>query len=135
MGVDFNRHYWARLEKFTRDLAKAYDDVFIVTGPLFLPVPSGAGGRRGGGGGEGSGGMAKGQQQQPRAAEWRMEYPMLGKPPALMAVPTHFFKARTGEQGRRDPTALCTGIPPPTCSPVCLLLLTTLRSAPQRCRL
>ena len=38
VGADFNRNYWARFEKYTKDLTKRYSDVFVVTGPLFLPV-------------------------------------------------------------------------------------------------
>ena len=28
----------------------------------------------------------------PKPTEWEMKYPMLGEPPAMVAVPTHFFK-------------------------------------------
>ncbi|KAJ8604699.1 hypothetical protein CTAYLR_006562 [Chrysophaeum taylorii] len=38
VGVGFNRDYWARVEKFVRDVAKkgVADKVTVVTGPLFL---------------------------------------------------------------------------------------------------
>lgn len=32
--------YWARFEKFVKDLTLHYQDVFVVTGPLFLPRPT-----------------------------------------------------------------------------------------------
>jgi len=33
----FNRGYWAKLEKFVRNLTKTSTVVHVVTGPLFLP--------------------------------------------------------------------------------------------------
>jgi DNA/RNA endonuclease G (NUC1) len=38
VGKGFNRSYWARFEKFVRDLGAEWDDVWVVTGPLFLPT-------------------------------------------------------------------------------------------------
>ena len=40
VGSGFNRDYWNRLEMFVRRLSKTHDDVFVVTGPLFLPHQS-----------------------------------------------------------------------------------------------
>ncbi|KAK4048892.1 nuclease [Microbotryomycetes sp. JL201] len=37
VGEGFNRHYWAYVEQFCRDLTKQFDDVFIFTIPMFLP--------------------------------------------------------------------------------------------------
>jgi endonuclease G len=37
VGKGFNRNYWARFEKFVRDLGEQWDDVYVVTGPLYLP--------------------------------------------------------------------------------------------------
>lgn len=37
MGTGFNRDYWARFEKFVKDVANKSDEVYVVTGPLFLP--------------------------------------------------------------------------------------------------
>jgi len=67
VGAGFNRDYWARVEKFTRDLAcTTGGDVLVATGPLFLPtkvagqstrrtveVSGGSGGGDGGAGGAG----------------------------------------------------------------------------------
>jgi endonuclease G, mitochondrial len=36
VGVGFNRHYWARLEHFCRELRDEFDFVSVCTGPLFL---------------------------------------------------------------------------------------------------
>nr|KAJ3417841.1 nuclease [Polyrhizophydium stewartii] len=33
----FNRGYWAHFENFVRSLTKQFDDVYVITGPLFLP--------------------------------------------------------------------------------------------------
>lgn len=72
VGVGFNRDYWARLEKFVRDVAKkgVADKVTVITGPLF--VPSGK-------------------------ADW----PVIGVPPSLVHVPTHFFKIILAESPGR----------------------------------
>ncbi|MGH2612757.1 MAG: DNA/RNA non-specific endonuclease, partial [Rhabdochlamydiaceae bacterium] len=32
-----NRKYWAKLEKYVRDLTKSHDIVYVITGPLFMP--------------------------------------------------------------------------------------------------
>jgi endonuclease G, mitochondrial len=72
VGEGFNRDYWARFERFVQDLAyNNCEDVFVVTGPLFLPRPGPTG--------------------------WRMEHSMLGNPPQLMGLPTHFYKVMVAE--------------------------------------
>ncbi len=38
VGAGFNRTYWAKLEGFTRSLLSRFDDVHVVTGPLYLPL-------------------------------------------------------------------------------------------------
>lgn len=37
VGPGFNRHSWNRLEKYVRHLTKNYKDVYVCTGPLYLP--------------------------------------------------------------------------------------------------
>lgn len=37
VGVGFNRHSWNRLEKYVRKLVKSYENVYVCTGPLYLP--------------------------------------------------------------------------------------------------
>jgi endonuclease G len=37
VGTGFNRDYWARFEKMTRDLLRHHETLYVVTGPLFLP--------------------------------------------------------------------------------------------------
>ncbi|GAB4818802.1 hypothetical protein N2152v2_005848 [Parachlorella kessleri] len=71
VGKGMNRDYWARFERFAQLLTNTCDDVWIVTGPLYLPRPSPDG--------------------------WRMDYRLLGAPPQLMSVPTHYFKVVLGE--------------------------------------
>jgi DNA/RNA endonuclease G (NUC1) len=77
VGAGFNRDYWARFEKFVRDLTRSSEVVYVVTGPLFIPR------RR--------------QPTDPSAspntgAKFVMSYELLGEPPALVAVPTAFYK-------------------------------------------
>ena len=43
VGPGFNRDYWARFEKFTKDVVKKSDDVYIVTGPVFAPALTASG--------------------------------------------------------------------------------------------
>ncbi len=61
----FNRAYWAKVEKYVRDLTKVYSVVHVFTGPLYLPKAN-----------------TKGQR-------W-VKYQVIGKND--VAVPTHFFK-------------------------------------------
>ncbi|KAI9501542.1 hypothetical protein BX070DRAFT_177456, partial [Coemansia spiralis] len=65
VGKGFNRNYWASLENFVRDLTKSFDDVYCISGPLYLPVRDGD--------------------------KWVVKYEVVGNPPNV-AVPTHFFK-------------------------------------------
>ncbi|GAA5847556.1 hypothetical protein JCM9279_005293 [Rhodotorula babjevae] len=70
VGEGFNRHYWAYLEAFCRNLTKSFDDVYVFTVPLFLPKRDG------------------------RDGKWRVSYEMIapqGGAPTI-AVPTHFAK-------------------------------------------
>ncbi|KAJ2306784.1 nuclease [Coemansia sp. RSA 2706] len=66
VGAGFNRNYWAYLEKFVRDLTATFDDVYCISGPLYLPTKEGD--------------------------KWFVKYQVIGNPPNV-AVPTHFFKA------------------------------------------
>ena len=79
VGAGFNRDYWARLEKWTKDLSKA-NDVYIVSGPLFLPVP---------------------HREEEGGVAWRMEHGFIGKPPRLVGVPSHYFKVVCVADGKR----------------------------------
>ncbi|KAG1703331.1 hypothetical protein DVH05_008240 [Phytophthora capsici] len=74
VGVGFNRGYWSRLEGFIRHLAGQYDAIYVITGPLFLP------------------------KKNKRTGEYEVAYPVLGTPPDVVAVPTHFFKVVLGEK-------------------------------------
>ncbi len=77
VGEGFNRDYWAHFEDFSRRLVKKYNNVRIVTGPLYLPkkYPDG---------------------------KFRVSYEVIGNPPNI-AVPTHFFKLIVAENPINDP--------------------------------
>ena len=60
-----NRGHWAALEKYVRDLTKYYENVFVISGPLYLPIIE-ENGRR------------------------FVKYEVIG--PNDVSVPTHFFK-------------------------------------------
>ncbi|KAK9814237.1 hypothetical protein WJX72_002706 [[Myrmecia] bisecta] len=77
VGKGFNRDYWARFERFVKQLTRDCDDVYIVTGPLYLPKKSGRG--------------------------YVMQHPMIGEAPRLVAVPTHFYKVVLAECRPRVP--------------------------------
>jgi endonuclease G len=62
----FNRGYWSSVERFTRSLTAHFNDVYIFTGPLYLP------------------------EEDAEGNAW-VKYRVIGTPPRL-AVPTHFFK-------------------------------------------
>lgn len=76
VGDGFNRDYWAHFEDFSRRLTQRYDNVRIMTGPLFLP-------------------------KQDEDGKFRVTYEVIGSPPNI-AVPTHFFKLVVCEN-EKDP--------------------------------
>lgn len=65
--ADMNRGFWAKLEKFVRNLMQVYDDVFVCTGPMFVP------------------------EFEKISKTWHVSYRVVG-PKHDIAVPTHFFK-------------------------------------------
>ncbi|KAJ1958002.1 nuclease [Dipsacomyces acuminosporus] len=74
VGKGFNRNYWAYLEGFVRDLTNQFDDVYCITGPLYLPYQENG--------------------------KWFVKYQVIGNPPNV-AVPTHFFKVILCKTGNR----------------------------------
>jgi len=72
----FNREYWLKLEKHVRDLTKDYKNIYVITGPLYLPHQEGK--RR------------------------FVKYQVIGQD--NVAVPSHFFKVITLEDrhGNRE---------------------------------
>ena len=129
VGDGFNRDYWARLEQFTRELAtthsKAGGDVLVATGPLFLPIETGASERRAREFREAVAPRDATDQKNVEkktsalvdvsssaaarpATRWEMRYPLLGDAPELVHVPTHFFKVvlvRDPKPGANDALA------------------------------
>lgn len=100
VGAGFNRDYWARFEQFVRDLGKRCTDVYVVSGPLYLPRRSASGWTlehpmlgtfRRLGAAAGSPGRAADRRRLLCAP------PAAGTPPQLMAVPTHYYKVVLGE--------------------------------------
>jgi len=65
VGEGFNRGAWNQLEKLMRNFAKKNPNVYVVTGPLYLP------------------------RQEPDGKLY-VKYQVIG--PRQVAVPTHFFK-------------------------------------------
>ncbi|GAA5866982.1 hypothetical protein JCM3774_003745 [Rhodotorula dairenensis] len=82
VGDGFNRHYWAYLEAFCRDLTKSFEDVYVFTVPLFLPKRDG------------------------RDGKWRVTYEMTGPQGGApnVAVPTHFAKVLIASRAPRHPS-------------------------------
>jgi endonuclease G len=71
VGSGFNRDYWNRFEMFVRQLTLQNDEVYVATGPLFLP-----------------------HQDSSQYGRWNISYDVIGKGnPPFLAVPTHFFKS------------------------------------------
>ncbi|KAG0171410.1 nuclease [Apophysomyces sp. BC1034] len=79
VGRGFNQNYWAYLEAFCRDLTGNFTDVYVYTGPLFLPKKK------------------TGQLSKRGVPEYTMTYSLLGD--ANVAVPTHFYKIILIPQG------------------------------------
>ena len=66
VALGFNRGYWSYLERFVRGLVFKFDDVYVITGPMYLPKKEADG-------------------------HFYVRYRVLGDPPNT-SVPTHFFK-------------------------------------------
>ena len=108
VGSGFNRDYWARIERFVRGLTAASiagngGEVFVVTGPLFVPEWHGAA-RRDTAGSEASAAAHRPgtHQAEPSSTRkdsgrpvgtWRHRHVAIGQPLHWVDVPTHFFKA------------------------------------------
>jgi endonuclease G len=110
VGVGFNRGYWAGFEAFVRGLAHSTTrDVYVVTGPLFLPVQrQGATVADGARGAHGVQGAREVGAEQPSAmhTDWVLHHGVIGTPPRMVSVPTHFFKVILLEA---DDGTLCVG--------------------------
>jgi len=72
VGKGFNRDAWNSLEKYVRHLTKSYTNVYVCTGPLYLP------------------------RREPDGKSY-VKYEVIG--PNNVAVPTHFFKVVVCENG------------------------------------
>lgn len=70
VGQGFNRDSWERLESHTRALTKVYTNVYVCTGPLYLP-------------------------KQEEDGKKYVKYQVIGN--NNVAVPTHFYKVIVGE--------------------------------------
>ncbi|XP_076232410.1 endonuclease G, mitochondrial [Calliopsis andreniformis] len=70
VGSGFNRDSWNRLEKYVRSLTKIYKDVYVCTGPLYLP-------------------------RKEVDGKKYVRYEVIGV--NHVAVPTHFYKIVVGE--------------------------------------
>lgn len=66
----FNRGIWASFERFVRGLVKNFDEVYVLTGPLYLP-------------------------KQDENGKFYVKYEVIGRDKTV-AVPTHFFKVILG---------------------------------------
>lgn len=70
VGSGFNRDAWNNLEKYVRKLTKQYANVYVCTGPLYLPKKEADG-------------------------KTYVKYQVIGA--NSVAVPTHFYKIIVGE--------------------------------------
>lgn len=68
VGKGFNQDYWARFERFLYELRDECTDVYVVTGPLYLP------------------------RRNSTTGELEMYHKFLGMIPRLMSIPTHYYK-------------------------------------------
>ncbi|XP_013788267.1 endonuclease G, mitochondrial-like [Limulus polyphemus] len=76
VGKGFNRDKWNRLEKYVRHLTRnTYRNVYVCTGPLYLP------------------------REEPDGKKY-VKYQVIGS--NNVAVPTHFFKVIVGETDQRE---------------------------------
>ncbi|ODM91723.1 Endonuclease G, mitochondrial [Orchesella cincta] len=80
VGKGFNRDAWNTLEKYVRGLTRRYENVYVCSGPLYLPEADG---------------------------KYYVRYEVIGQ--NNVAVPTHFFKVVVCEEvtGQLDLEAYC----------------------------
>jgi len=71
VGVGFNRDKWEHLERYVRSSTKIYRNVYVCTGPLYLP------------------------KTDPESGKNYVKYQVIGS--NNVSVPTHFFKVMVGE--------------------------------------
>ena len=71
VGAGFNRDKWEHLERYVRSTTKIYKNVYVCTGPLYLP------------------------KIDPENGKNYVKYQVIGN--NHVAVPTHFFKILVGE--------------------------------------
>ena len=77
--AQFNRGYWLQLEHHVRKLAERHGEVFVVTGPMWIPQQQVEG--------------AKGNADDTTPPQQYMHIPVLGAYPlSFVHVPSHFYK-------------------------------------------
>ena len=83
VGKGFNQDYWARFERFILEMRPKCENIYVVTGPLYLP---------------------KKTSEKEDVASWHVEYGMLESPTGnLLAIPTHFYKVILAELKNQSP--------------------------------
>jgi len=75
VGRGFNRDKWENLERYVRKMTKLYRNVYVCTGPLYLP-------------------------QMENDGKMYVKYQVIGQ--NNVSVPTHFFKVVVGETDSKD---------------------------------
>eukprot|EP00752_Nemacystus_decipiens_P015583 g13906.t1 len=129
----FNRGYWGDFEEFVRTLVipsersikvaaaeglsqTAFKDVYVITGPLFLPskealspaTSSGAVVDADNGGVEQ---VTSSSSAADPSAKWVVKHDIIGNPMQMVAVPTHFFKVIIAEPYPPPPSEALTTTP------------------------
>eukprot|EP00903_Cladosiphon_okamuranus_P018902 g17385.t1 len=126
----FNRGYWADFEEFVRTLVIptersietaaaeghsqiAFKDVYVITGPLFLPskepTPSSSNGTAVD---ADSGDVVEVTSSTAnRPVKWVVKHDIIGDPMQMVAVPTHFFKVIIAEPYPPPPSEALTTTP------------------------
>ncbi|CEP07034.1 hypothetical protein [Parasitella parasitica] len=94
VGPGFNRQYWAYLEQFCRDLTRNYTDVYVYSGPLFLPQLSSDAYALADSKIEFNedGSIRVVSKISGKQDRYTMQYSVIGAQGPTVAVPTHFFK-------------------------------------------
>ncbi|CAO3631943.1 unnamed protein product [Mucor fragilis] len=97
VGPGFNRQYWAYLEQFCRDLTKNFTDVYVYSGPLFLPQLASSSSEAYALADskiefDEDGAIKVISKVSNTKDKYRMQYDMIGANGPTIAVPTHYFK-------------------------------------------
>lgn len=113
VGEGFNRDYWARFERFVRNLSRSFKTVYVCTGPLFLPTPTySSTSSSPSSSSSKSFSMMQDGVSASVSSSYRYSHSAIGNPLHWIQVPTHFFKVIVCTDANDQPTSAAAFVMP-----------------------